>query len=352
MRAWAIAAAALLAGCATTQRLPGGSERILLTGRVAPGPTLAWGGTRAAVRFAGTAVRIFLREAPSPEFELKQRYRNKYRFLVDGRQVDEVLAAPGADGRWNWQSPALPDGEHLFELVKETEAGVGEAELVEIAVAGRALPPPERPSRRLEFIGDSHAAGFGALGREPCPFSSESESHSQAFAAAAADLLGAEAHFVVWSGRGLTRNYDADRPPETVPQMWRRTLPHRPAGWAPDAVVVVVGANDFGPGDPGPGFVDAFEAFLRELHATYPKAWVLALGRAHKPELSAYLQQAVEQRLGAEAWVRFLELPRHTSEEGKGCVGHATVPTQQRHGRLVAEAISAALGWTPAANSR
>lgn len=345
MRLRALAAAALLTGCATTQRLPGGSERILLTGRVAPGPALVWGGTRAALRFSGTQITATLREAPSPEFEARLRYKNKYRFLLDGKQVAEVLAAPAADGRWSWTSPEVPQGEHLFELVKETEAGVGESTLVELLVRGRAKEPPARPARRLEFIGDSHAAGFGALGKEPCPFGSETESHSQAFAAAAADLLSAEGHFVVWSGRGLTRNYDAERPPETVPQMWRRTLPHRPPGWSPDAVVIVVGANDFGPGDPGPGFIDAFEAFLREVHATYPKAWVLALGRAHKPALSAYLQEAVEKRLAAEAWVRFLELPRHTPEEGKGCVGHATVPTQRRHGRMVAEAIGAALGW-------
>ena len=330
----------LLSGC-LGQRVA--SNFISLTGRVEPGPTLVWSGTRAAVRFDGTGATVAFEEAPSPVFEAKLTYKNKYRFLVDGKLVAEAIAP---QPKWRWSTPALAAGEHLLEIVKETEAGVGVARLDGIWVQGEALAAPARPTRRLEFIGDSHTVGFGATGVDPCPFSSETESQSGAFAAQAAEALQAEAHVIGWSGRGVTRNYDDDRLPETAPQMWRRTLPFRPEGWVPDAVVVNLGANDFGRGDPGSAFTAAFAAFLQELRSTYPNAFFLVVGRAHKEKLSEYLQAAMLARAAAgDLKATLLVLPKGTPEEGKGCVGHATLATHTRHAALVVGALRAALGW-------
>lgn len=348
---------AALSGCAA-QRLSGHSEKLLWTGRVdrsdAAGPRFAWSGTQLDLRFAGTRATLRLKEGPSPLFEQKQRYQNRFRIELDGKLVAEPLAPP-ADGRatqWEWTSPKLGPGPHALRLVKETEAGVGEAQLVEVELEGTALSPAPRPARRLEVIGDSHVAGFGALGQTAtCPFSSETESHSAAFAAVAARALSAEAHFIAFSGRGLLRNYDDDRPPERVPELWRRTLAGRAApAWAPDpgwpdAVLLLVGSNDFGRGDPGEPFVAAYVAFLEQLRRAYPAAHLLALSREQQPRLVAYVARAVSQREAAgDRRLGHLILPRGLPEEGKGCVGHASVATHARHARLVVEALNAVFG--------
>jgi lysophospholipase L1-like esterase len=256
-------------------------------------------------------------------------------------------------GEWSWPTPELPKGEHLLEVLKETEGGVGEAQLVGIEVEGAALPPPERPKRRIEFVGDSHTVGFGALGaRADCPFSAETESHSDAFAGRVAEALQAEAHFVAMSGRGVIRNYDDDRPPETVPVLWRRVLPDRPkSSWSPsafvpDAVVVLLGSNDFGRGDPGEPFVEGYVAFLKELRAAYPKAHILSLARAWPDGFAPLVQRAVEAvKAAGEKNLSSAVLPKTAPGVPRGCAGHATPITHQQHAEVVQDALASALSW-------
>ncbi len=70
-----------------------------------------------------------------------------------------------------------------------------------------------------------------------------------------------------------------------MPERYRRALPERAASiwdfsrFVPDAVLINLGTNDFGKGDPGAAFQSAYLKFVTDLRAHYAKArFYLALG--------------------------------------------------------------------------
>ncbi|HWA72145.1 MAG TPA: hypothetical protein VG937_07425 [Polyangiaceae bacterium] len=55
----------------------------------------------------------------------------------------------------------LPYGEHEIKVVKRTEASTGSVDFKSFTFGGEILEALERPSRRIEIIGDSISAGSG-----------------------------------------------------------------------------------------------------------------------------------------------------------------------------------------------
>jgi lysophospholipase L1-like esterase len=362
----ATAALAALGGCRAVpvQVFPHAPE-LRFSGRVerdAQGPILAWPGTSLTVRFTGTSLGLRLLDLPKPEPE--RTAPNRFRVSVDGEPFRDLYVGQGpilyrvAEG--------LPEGEHVLRLEKETEAVVGETQLLglELSPGARLLPPSPAPSRRLEFIGDSGITGFGIEGQnEHCSFSVETQRVSLAYPALTAQALEAEAHFIAFSGKGLVINY-GDSPQPTLPQLYERTLPHREHGrwdfqaWTPDAVVIHLGANDFWKEHPGEErYRDAYRAFLEGLRQRYPQAHllcVLAPGLVdHHPKdvrarthFRALVSGLVEQlRREGDERVHFVEVPLSAPEEGLGCLWHPSRQTHQRMSALMTGRLRELLGW-------
>jgi lysophospholipase L1-like esterase len=311
------------------------------------GPRCAWSGSALHLRFVGRGVTLRLRGAG-----------DWLAVTIDGVPRPPLVLAPGRE-RYPLAAGLL-DGVHEAVVVKRTEPLVGEVQLlgVDPDAGTRLVPAAPAPARRLELVGDSITAGYGVLGRdETCPFSAATEDYTRSFAALTAAALGAEAHVVAWSGRGVCRNY-ADEPGEPMPALHGRTLPARGdsrwdfARFVPAAVVVNLGTNDFGLGrPPAARFVAAYAAFLRHLRAVYPAAFLLCvlgpmLAGADRDAAWDWVTEACA-RVGGEGRGRLalLEVAPQAPADGYGCDWHPSAATQRRVAAAVVAALRDALGW-------
>jgi lysophospholipase L1-like esterase len=303
------------------------------------GPRFCWSGTTIAARFTGTSIGVRLRDSG-----------NHFHVTLDGNALPVLAAAP-----WQERYPlasGLSPGPHELVLHRRTEAFVGETQFLglELAADGALLPPPAPATRRLELVGDSITCGYGLEGADQYePFSPATENHHLAFGAVTARALGAEAVSIAWSGKGLVRDWKGDTA-LAIPDLYERALAERPAPWdfarwTPDAVIINLGTNDFGPGDPGAVFGDTYRTFVARVQARYPRAHVLCtLG----PLMSTPQVERARTYLGpvlAIPGVSYLEFPRQDGSLGYGCDFHPSRATHQAMADRLVPALRGLLDW-------
>src|SRR4029077_970838 len=95
----------------------------------------------------------------------------------------------------------------------------------------------------------------------------------------ATQMLGVGHVAIAYSGRGVYRNHGGTPDPLLPVLFERRFADYATDPWdfsyTPDLVVITLGTNDFSLGDPGSGFVDAYDAFVQQVRAHYPSAPIL-----------------------------------------------------------------------------
>jgi hypothetical protein len=111
-------------------------------------PRFDWPAVSLSAVFQGTSIGILLTDGS-----------NDYDAFIDG--VPGQVIATGSAGQYT--VAGLGSGTHALQLVKRTEASYGIATFHGFVLdAGAALlPPSPAPSRRMEFVGDSLACGYG-----------------------------------------------------------------------------------------------------------------------------------------------------------------------------------------------
>eukprot|EP00933_Yihiella_yeosuensis_P067390 TRINITY_DN7217_c0_g3_i1.p1 TRINITY_DN7217_c0_g3~~TRINITY_DN7217_c0_g3_i1.p1 ORF type:complete len:426 (+),score=40.96 TRINITY_DN7217_c0_g3_i1:61-1338(+) len=181
-------------------------------------------------------------------------------------------------------------GPHTVTIWKATEdfVRVGSGGLVSfhgltIQGGGNFSEIPEKVGRRLEFIGDSDTAGWCSLGSPSSAAdvdeSTRFEDNSKTWAAQLANRLDAEAQFQAVSGFGVTDFSKPIQPLLDYIDGFGESLPWNSSLWTPDAVIVLIGPNDYNhapsimPSDAE--FVTAYTSLLlnvakRYEHATPP----------------------------------------------------------------------------------
>jgi GNAT superfamily N-acetyltransferase len=131
---------------------------ILYTGRIdfsnAKEPKFSAPAVYIRARFRGTGVSVLLED----EFKWGTN-RNYFDAVIDDNTVVKIAPEQGVT-RYEAAS-GLPNAEHTITLVKRTEASIGYSKFLGFEFDGEILPPPEKPARRIEFIGDSITAGAG-----------------------------------------------------------------------------------------------------------------------------------------------------------------------------------------------
>jgi lysophospholipase L1-like esterase len=206
-------------------------------------------------------------------------------------------------------------------------------------------------------IGDSISAGYGNEGTFPCQFGAPTENHYLSYAAISARSLQAELHSEACSGIGMLRNSDGTTQ-DTLPVRYPRMLPERAASswdfskFVPDAVVINLGTNDFGTGDPGIAFQNTYTQFVQELRGHYPAArFFLAvgpmLGGAQYTQASSYLRGVLAARAAAgDKNLTVLEFgTQDMAADGIGCDYHPSLKTHQKMADKMTAALRADLAW-------
>jgi hypothetical protein len=313
-------------------------------------PTAEWSASAMEARFTGASVSATIGGA-----------NNYFAVFVDGAPEPELIT----NGSPSYPlAMGLGSGTHVVSVVRRDEAFDQPSALVGFAFGpgGALLPPPVTPSRRIEVIGDSISAGYG----DECTnasqhFSASTENAYLAYGPTAARAVGADVHLIAWSGKGLYQNLDGSQT-ETMPILWQRTLPtdassHWDAStWAPDAVVINLGTNDYSaPGpDPTVPFTSAYASFVATLRAAYPKAYIFGavgpmLGGTPLNEVKGAIESVVAMRASAgDNAMGLIVFPTQncgTDGSGCGCDYHPNQATHASMAKVVEAALHTALGW-------
>jgi lysophospholipase L1-like esterase len=301
-------------------------------------PRFEWSGTAIGARFSGTGVSVTLDAEGENYFEV----------LVDAAPVTVIETS------WGPQTftlaSGLAAGEHDVLMIRRTEAFQNAVSFEGFTVEGGAIVVSPTPwAHRIEFIGDSITAGYGVLGVGPnCSFSPDTESAWESYAWVAARDLGAEAHLIAWSGKGVYQNYGGDRT-EPMPEIYERTIPTEEGSvWdfsaQADAVVINLGTNDFSAAVDEATFEGAYRDLILLVRSHHPTAAIYCAGGYTLNETATtYVGNAITA--SGDANTHLLELPGIEESEGWGCDYHPSAATQERIGGLVADRLRADLGW-------
>ncbi len=274
--------------------------------------------------------------------------------MVDGKA--SVLSAPSGTRVYDL-AKGLGAGDHEVTLWRRTEPLNQVAEVLQVTFDGTLLAPPPLPAKQLEIVGDSISVGFGVecktIGEA---FTYATENNYLTYQALAARKLGAELHTEAWSGIGMWRDVGGNSDAASqMPARFLRTLPSDDKSvwdfskYTPDAVVVLLGTNDFAKGDPGQPFVDAYIAFVAQLRAHYPKArhyYAVSpmLGGANRTAHKNYLGKVVTARNAAgDMNVGMIEFAQPASDAW-GC-GHPNAATHATMAGVLEQALTSDLGW-------
>lgn len=359
---------------APDEPLDPGGPAVQLIGRFdrrdARGPQCGFPGCRILARFDGTAVSVKLE---GEYWSWMEGAPSEWDVSIDGVVTQKLVLTLG-EHSFDLATGLAP-GPHLVELYKRTESQTGLGRFLGFDFkGGRLLAPPARKTRHLEIIGDSQPAAFGVehggLGPN-CPgvnWAGTYQNFRKSFSARLGDIFGAEVFGTVYSGKGIAQNiWSTDD--ETMPLIYGRANPIDPASrwdwsWTPDAVLVMMGGNDFAVGQPfdrGPttvgAFTDAFRGFAGDLRGRYPNAWLVLLlspsvsdavpeGRQSRTNVATGIHTVVTERVAAGD-ARILELapPVATPDELVGCNGHGTAAYHERVAQQIRPVLAQKLGW-------
>lgn len=339
--------------------------------RDAAGPTCAWPGCRILARFTGTEVRVRLDERVEPWM---QGGPSEWDVTIDGVLKPKLVLTLGA--RDYVLASGLPAGRHTVELYKRSEAQNGYTKFLGYDFAGGKLLPPPRPApHRIEIVGDSGPAGFGVEGAgagPDCPgpnWAARWQNFHKSMGARLGEIVNADVHGTVYSGKGLMRNIF--RPdPETMPVIYGRANPIDPgshfdlSSWVPEVYVMMIGGNDFAIGQPtdnGPTplveFTQATRDLVNTLRARSPHAHVFltlspSVSDAQPPGnqsrtnvKTAFDAVANEHVAAGDKAVYSVAPPVAAESELTGCNGHGTPAYHDRVAHQLAVMIKEKTGW-------
>jgi hypothetical protein len=287
--------------------------------------------------------------------------------VIDGTPGTRFNVDTGAD-RTVTLANNLSDSDHLVELYRETEGMYGLSTFLGFT-SGSVKGAPSASGRLVEVVGDSISAGYGNLGSEPhpnwvanpaCHWTAQNSSWYATYAAVAGHALNAEVSTIARSGWGMYRDRDGNAS-GVLSSVYANALGTGntdPWSFGPKASVVVVnlGTNDWGPGDPGTAYDTAYVAFIATLRSHYPDAWIfLTIGSmTGDPALSqiktrlSNVVASVTASTGDQKLSTFDFGVQDMGSDGSvptGCDWHPSASEHQRMAGTLQRQLSAKLGW-------
>jgi lysophospholipase L1-like esterase len=271
-------------------------ENIVYSGRMLrePGkpPRFSAPAVTIMARFRGTGASMLLTDnSPSGIY---------FDVVIDGDFANSKKVRPDESGT-TLLVENLPYGEHTLRLGRRNEASAGSVDFKGLVFAGELLPRPAPLTRKLEIIGDSISAGAGdeAINNSQACMDDYGRAVSNAdksWGPVLARTLNAEYHVTAVSGIGAIRNYSC-KDPNTMPKVYDRVFVERAdspiydtSEFVPDAVLVLLGTNDFSPDDCNNPplneasdpenyalFIDTMKDFVGTLRGYYPQAEIFLL---------------------------------------------------------------------------
>jgi lysophospholipase L1-like esterase len=345
--------AAVLPAAELPTKIPPDDPNITLIGRFdkrdPAGPRCAWSGSSIRVKFSGAAANVLLKDAGADFVQV----------LIDEKPTRVLALKP--DQTVYEAAAGLSDGEHTLELFKRSEAFGSNIQLLgfQLEAGKKLLPAPPAAKRRIELIGDSITCGYGnESANQNEHFTPATENNYLAYGPLAARAVKADCVEIAWSGKKLA-------PDNTIVELYDLALPVDKAStwdfskWIPDAVIINLGTNDFGPGNPDEKmWTTAYQNFVAHIRKNYPKAHIfLAVGsmmsdawpkdRNALTTIKNYINSVIDAEAKAgDKNIHFLEFtPQDGTADGLGGDWHPSLKTHQKMADKLVEALKKELKW-------
>ena len=247
-----------------------------------------------------------------------------------------------------------PDDFHV-RLTRRTESyDTGMFEMAVPELEGEFTPFAPK-SRKMLFLGDSITAGFGVAGTtKTCENSPKLHAPLDSYAHLTAEAVKADAHLIAISGRGVIHNWDSN-PAPVMPEQIDLALPDEPdAKWdhslfTPDAVIVLLGTNDWSVIDPGQdAFRVGYQDMLSELRGTYPNAHIVTVGGPLLTgEKGAAIRDGRDWALAELRDENMSSLDVELSDYGViwSCNYHPGITSMKKMANALTDHLEVVLGW-------
>lgn len=308
------------------------------TGRIdftQPGKPKFWApGVYMTIHFKGSYCILLLNDE-----ERWGKSHNYIEVMIDGGPSRRIQTK----GRENriLLAEGLKKGRHTVVICKNTEANIGYLEPVGI-ICEKLLKLPEKPKRKIEFIGDSITCGMGIdEGGISCGKGEWYDQHSAWLAYGPMTARGLHAQWQLSSVSGIGLIHSCCKHTILMPgvfdkiNMYNDSIPWDFNRYQPDVVTVCLGQND-GIQD-SVAFCSAYTAFVNRLRNYYPAAQIVLLNSPMAgPQLNTVLVRyilAVKESLAIQGDKKVANF-FFTKQYNKGCDAH---PGRDDHREMSAD---------------
>jgi hypothetical protein len=357
----ALAAVLILMGAGTavpSTIVPADDPDIQYTGRWdfsdPKAPAHSWPGVYLTAVFEGTSVGVRLTD----NFTWFDAF-------VDGG-LKTVFHGTSASTASYPIATGLADGPHTLVLFKRNETTWARFAFNGLILDdGKGLlPPPERPGRRIEFIGDSFTSAEWNELTGAADSDAPVTNIYEGFGPIVGRHYGAEVHMTSISGWGLVVEWQGDYTKNLPDQFGQahafgRSQPWDFNRWAPNLVVIGLGLNDYNAFGGYGGtisdadrnlFIGRYHEFLSAIRDVYPGVKMLAVAANGLDWLKSAIGRVVaEENAAGHGDVFYADYPYY---DGGYANYHPTVATHH----LIADRLIAAIDglnpWEPYDDTR
>ena len=229
----------------------------------------SWPGTIIEASFPGPSIGVELRDGGA-HFDVE----------IDGVRGDSL--APSTSTTHRTISTTLTAANHTIRLILRTNGQVCSFRGFYLADGSKLAARPAKPTRRIEFIGDSWTAGdviFAPVGGSG---NANTFKANLTYARLTSKAFHAEDHITARGGCGLIKSQSsapvmATRFPETICD---KTTPAWDfTSWKPDLVTICLGINDFSIGGvTDSAFKVAYVSLINTVRSKYTNVPIILIG--------------------------------------------------------------------------
>jgi Carbohydrate esterase 2 N-terminal/GDSL-like Lipase/Acylhydrolase family len=184
----------------------------------------------------------------------------------------------------------LTNKKHTIEISRRTEWHAGNTVFIGFEIdKGKALLPVEKPTRMIEFIGDSYTCGYGNEGKSREEhFAYETENNYLTYGTITARAFNAAYVSVCRSGIGMYQAYGGDKK-FVQPMLYDEIVVGSKAVWdytnnQPQVVLIELGTNDFSKPLDSAAYVKAYIQFVQKIRRQYPDAKIICAAGPDSPD--------------------------------------------------------------------